>query len=327
MASARRRIRSALAATLAAAAVALTTAAAPSGDPYAAPTAAVPLGTSVGTNPGASLDARYGAVRHDIARAWETATRVHDSAMRRSLADLLAPGRQFLSFDARGSGRVVEVFGDLASAERIAVVVPGADGRVTNFDSRKFAGGGARALAGQIRAEAPDTDVAVVAWLGYAAPASLSPAILTDGRAIGGSHRLEGLVAELRTLNPAASVALLCHSYGSVVCAKAADGPSVDDIAFFGSPGTGVDEAEDLHTDARVWAGRGSHDWIQLVPHASLLGFGFGADPVSRGYHARVFDAGSVGHSDYFKPGTASLRNLARIALGRESEVGRADYR
>ncbi|WTW96011.1 alpha/beta hydrolase family protein [Streptomycetaceae bacterium NBC_01309] len=316
---ARRRVRTVLAATLAAAAVALTTAAAPTGDPYAAPTAAT---APLGVDP----SARYSAVRDDIDRAWETARRVHDDAKQKALARFLAPGRQFLAFDARGSGQAVEVFGDLARAERIAVVVPGADGRVTNFDSRKFAGGSARALADQMRAEAPGTDVAVVAWLGYAAPASLSPAVLTEGRAVGGSHRLEGLVAELRTLNPAASVGLLCHSYGTVVCAKAADGPPVDDIAFFGSPGTGVDAAEDLGTTARVWAGRGSHDWIQLVPHARLFGFGFGADPVSGDYGARVFDAGSAGHSDYFKPGTASLRNLALIALGRESEVARADY-
>lgn len=317
---ARRRVRSALAVTLSAAAIALTTAAAPTGDPYGAPSA---MATTLGVDPAG----RYEAVRGDISRAWETARRVHDKDMQKALAGLLAPGRQFLAFDARGSGQAVEVFGDLAHAERIAVVVPGADGRVTNFDSPKFAGGAGRALAEEVRAEAPDTRVAVVAWLGYAAPASLSLDILTDGRAVGGSHRLEGLVAELRTMNPAASVSLLCHSYGSVVCAKAADGPPVDDIALFGSPGTGVDAAEDLDTSAQVWAGRGSHDWIQLVPHARLLGVGFGADPVSRGYGARVFDAGSAGHSDYFKPGTVSLRNLSLIALGRESEVGRADYR
>ncbi|WP_436777907.1 alpha/beta hydrolase [Yinghuangia sp. YIM S09857] len=318
MRRARRRVRTALAAALAAAAVALTTAAAPAGDPYAAPRA-VPFGVD--------LSARYGAVREDIGRAYDTARRAHDRDMRESLGQLLAPGRQFLAFDARGSGRVVEVLGDLARADRIAVVVPGADGRVTNFDSRKFAGGSASALAEQMRAEAPDVRVAVVAWLGYAAPASLSTAILTDDRAVGGARRLEGLVAELRTLNPSAPIGLLCHSYGSVVCAKAADGPSVDDIVFFGSPGTGVDDVGDLHTSARAWAGRGSRDWIQLVPHARLLGFGFGADPVSRGYGARIFDAGSVGHSDYFKPGTAALRNLALIALGREAEVGRAGHR
>ena len=34
-------------------------------------------------------------------------------------------GRQFLTFDPRGNGRIVEVFGDLVAADRIAVLVPG----------------------------------------------------------------------------------------------------------------------------------------------------------------------------------------------------------
>jgi hypothetical protein len=99
----------------------------------------------------------------------------------------------------------------------------------------------------------------------------------------------------------------------------------VRDIVLVGSPGTGVDSAAALRTPARVWAARGAGDWVAEVPHthADLFGatVGFGTDPVSPAYGARVFAAGEGGHSDYFKPGSVSLGNLARIVLGDTSEV------
>ena len=68
-------------------------------------------------------------------------------------------------------------------------------------------------------------------------------------------------------------------------------------------------------------AGRGSGDWIRLVPHVQVLGLGFGSDPVSAGFGARVFAAGAGGHSDYLDPGSVPLRNLTEIALGDPAAV------
>jgi hypothetical protein len=89
----------------------------------------------------------------------------------------------------------------------------------------------------------------------------------------------------------------------------------------FGSPGIDASSAASLDTRARVWAGRGSSDWISHVPHVRLLGLGFGADPMSPGFGARVFAAGPGGHSDYLRPGSVSLRNLTEIALGDAAAV------
>lgn len=112
------------------------------------------------------------------------------------------------------------------------------------------------------------------------------------------------------------------------MCARAARGLDVADIAFFGSPGTGAASVVALGTRARVWAGRGAHDWIADVPHtkADLFGttVGFGTDPVAPAFGARRFAAGGGGHSDYLAPGSVSLDNLARIALGATSEVTHA---
>lgn len=74
--------------------------------------------------------------------------------------------------------------------------------------------------------------------------------------------------------------------------------------------------------------GEGADDWVADVPHVSadLFGttVGFGTDPMSPSFGARVFAAGSGGHSDYFTPGSASLANLARIVLGDTMEVTHA---
>ena len=70
-----------------------------------------------------------------------------------------------------------------------------------------------------------------------------------------------------------------------------------------------------------MWAGRESGDPIRYVPHIRLLGLGFGADPMSPGFGAHIFAAGSGGHSDYLDPGSVSLRNLAEIALGNPAAV------
>jgi hypothetical protein len=294
-------------ARLALASVSLVTVALPltSAGPYAAPAALPALSPQ-------TLTARYAAVRHEIERAAATSRRVHGT----SLSAFLNPARRFLSFDARGSGRAVEVDGDLATADRVAVVVPGADNDLGNFDSWKFAGGAARALYNEARAIDPGTRVAVVAWLGYDSPSVLSRTVLSAGRAERAAKDLRTFVHGLKSVN-AAPVDLLCHSYGSVICAKAANGLPVADIAMVGSPGTTVGKATDLRTPARVWAARATGDWTQYVPNISFLGLGFGQDPTSVAYGAQVFDAGSGTHSEYFKPGSLALRNLSLIALGR----------
>ncbi|TDC55513.1 hypothetical protein E1281_12030 [Actinomadura sp. KC345] len=314
------RVRKAAAAALLLTATGSTGTAAAHAEVYAAPRTTPELSA-------ATLDARYQATRGDIARALATAERVHDGDRTRVLPSFLAEGRRFLSFDPRGDGRAVEVIGDLERADRIAVVVPGADNTLTNYDDPKFVGGDTRALYRQARANSPGERIAVIAWLGYDSPSTLSPGVLSAGDADDGARNLERLLTGVHRVNGRARFALLCHSYGSVVCAKAARPLAslpVDDIALYGSPGTTKDDAAGLGTSARVWAGRAKGDWMRFVPNVRVAGQGFGADPVSSGFGALRFDAGTGPHSGYLKPGSLALRNLALIALGRAAEVTRA---
>ncbi|MEV0595419.1 alpha/beta hydrolase [Nonomuraea cavernae] len=260
-----------------------------------------------------------------------------------------------LALPGQQSGRLVRVYGDLATAERVAIIVPGADTTVETFEEGvKRPGGAARAVLAEAARVAPGDRLAVVAWLGYDAPPTWSLGAVTDTAAVHGAKALRHTVHDLRA-RTAAPIALLCHSYGSVVCAKAVPGLPVADLAVFGSPGLGpapatvlvtttpepapsarvqadgteterdrprtapVEATEAERSPVRLWAGLGANDWIRWVAGLKAGPLGFGGDPLSQ--NTRIFETGAIGHSDYFAAGTPSLRNLTLIALGRSSQV------
>jgi Alpha/beta hydrolase len=268
-----------------------------------------------------ALTARYATDSRMIAQAAHAASRAGNTVLARSLNGMRR--HDFLDFNPRGQGLAAEVFGNLATATRVAILVPGSDTSLATFDSRGTAApqGGALALAAEVHHLDPGNHLAIIAWLGYATPSTLSPAVMTSGDAGQGASALRPLVDALAGHGD--QVALLCHSYGSVVCGLAAPHLPVTDIAVVGSPGMDASSARALHTTARVWAGRGASDWIQYVPHVHFLGLGFGQDPMDPAFGARIFAAGPGGHSSYFKPSGISLRNLAYIALGDTGEVTR----
>ncbi|KAA0929784.1 alpha/beta hydrolase [Streptomyces apricus] len=279
-----------------------------------------PAPARIGTVTAATLDRAYAANRANAAEASRMAAAHGDHGRASAVRAMADPSRHYLSFDARGPGRAVEVLGDLARADRVAVLVPGSD---TSLDTYERFRAGALALHREL-----GTRAAVIAWLGYETPGTISPEALTTARAEQAAPDLRAFTTRLTALNARARISLLCHSYGTAVGARAVNGRGITDLVLLGSPGTGAESAADLRTGARVWAGRGADDWIAAVPHttADLFGttVGFGTDPVSKAFGARVFAAGDGGHSDYFRPGSVSLTNLARIVLGRTSEVTHA---
>ncbi|UCA53015.1 alpha/beta hydrolase family protein [Streptomyces sp. WA6-1-16] len=309
----RPRLRRALLAALVtfAVAVPVSGAARPEAVPAPAPTVTGPLRDA---SP-AALEERYAVSRSDIRAAGRAAEAHGDLKRADSLRGMAAAGRQFLSFDGRDGGRSVEVVGELSSARRIAVLVPGAG---VGLDAYWRLRRDARALQRELGGGG-----AVIVWLGYRSPATISPAALTTGRADKAAPGLRALVDEVRAVRPVARISLLCHSYGSVICARSAPGTAADALVLYGSPGVAVEDARSLRTGARVWAGRGGDDWIARVPHVRVrvpfvATVGFGTDPVAEEFGAEVFDAGDGGHSDYLLRGSRSLTNLARIAAGAE---------
>ncbi|MEU7902577.1 alpha/beta hydrolase [Actinoplanes sp. NPDC049118] len=237
-------------------------------------------------------------------------------------------GRRFLAFDPRGDGIGVEVVGDLEAADRIAVLVPGVDTRLRDFDrglggvARRAPAVQARAVYDRLRAAAPGTRVAVVAWLGYDPPEGMSLDVARDLRARSGAVALTAFV---RGLPARAQVTLIGHSYGALVAGLAARRlPRVADVVALGAPGMGTDTAAGLG-GARVWSALAPDDWIRRVPQLRLRHLGHGRRPSAPAFGARALPvAGVSGHDGYLCPGTATLDAVAAIVLGDTPAEGAA---
>jgi hypothetical protein len=230
-------------------------------------------------------------------------------------------GRRFLTFDPRGDGLAVEVLGDLETATRIAVLVPGVDTRLRDFDrglggvARRAPAVQARALYAELRAADPEAPVAVVAWLGYDPPEGLSLDSARDLRARTGAAALTEFV---RALPPRAAVTLVGHSYGALVVGLAAPHlPRVADVVALGAPGMGASTARGLG-GARVWSALAAGDWIRRIPQVRLGHLGHGRRPSAPAFGSLPLPtSGVAGHDGYLCPGTATLPAVAAVVLGR----------
>jgi hypothetical protein len=260
--------------------------------------------------------------------------------MRRWLVRLLIGAVLIVSWPApsptHSTNTIAEVVGDLASADRIAIIVPGVATTPGNFDSglggviRRSPSWQAKQLyaatSGQLSAAttaatvAPTgARVAVVAWLGYDPPSGIDLAAIRSDRAVAGARALVRFVNGLAGEHPGAAITLIGHSYGALVLAYAAAGlpTQVTNLVALGSPGMDLDRAGQLPTHARLWVGSADGDWTRWLPDLRLLGLGHGTNPDRPWFGAQHLNvAGAHGHDGYFVPGTASLRSLAAVTLG-----------
>ena len=241
------------------------------------------------------------------------------------------PTATYLRADGTGDGRVVQVFGDLVSAQHIMVFVPGMDNEINDYRAslQKRA---QSVLAEMQRQAGPGVPVAVVAWLGYDTPdytpVRLVTQAATSNKAVDGAKALESDLANIRKQNPRAHITVLAHSYGTVVLGEAMRrGLNVSDAIAVGSPGMNTTSRKKLLSPgAKFWASKSQKSaWsiaskpIVTVPFdpISVLPT-HGEDPSAKGFGANRFSSGdSIGHSDYFRAGTAALRNIVAIGLGR----------
>lgn len=230
-------------------------------------------------------------------------------------------GRTILACDPPGGARVVEALGDIATADHIAVVVPGNGHHLGNYltedgpDSPRARG---ELLLRTMRSLDPDARAAVVVWVGYHAPPDLAAAV-SNVPAYEGAPDLSRLTLYLPR---SAHLTLVGHSYGSTVCGLALATARVDDCVALGSPGMGVWSRDELGTGARLWAAQAETDWIRWFPHARVRSLGLGRPPLHPTLGATRFATGGVtGHSGYFLEDSESLLNIARIALGRDRDV------
>ena len=240
--------------------------------------------------------------------------------------------RRLLLLDVTGRHpRAAVSIGEIDTAAHVATFVGGFTTTVTGDLDRHD-----RDLA-RLRSSAQGMargDVALVTWLGYAAPQVdevLSPSrtVVSTGVAARGADDLAAFVTGLdaaRDVPPDQSV--LAHSYGSVVLSFALRRPTgIDRVALFGSPGTGGAVRSIVDTglgpggfnvlgsvDDRV----GASGRVVLGPAAAAV---VGARALSTYAPGGAGSPGagrtSRGHSDYLKGGSDSAFNLAAVVADR----------
>ncbi|MGB9378662.1 MAG: alpha/beta hydrolase, partial [Mycobacteriales bacterium] len=270
----------------------------------------------LGAADGVPAPVRYTANRVVISRALARARSDGDSSLARRLDEWMRPGRQFLLVDLAG-GRVAEVFGDLATAAHVAVVVPGILNDPGNFDTDLSSD--ARHLHRQTCRSAPG-QVATIAWLGYRTPTVITSPF--DDAAAVAAGDLRDLVVGL-LLRSGVTTTVVAHSYGSLVAARALQlGLRVDAVVVLGSPGLGARTATGLEVPAgtRLYAARAPGDVVALSEN-------FGRDPTDPRFGIPRITTGDpraggpAGHGDYLRGESECLRNLARIVSGDYAEV------
>lgn len=160
-----------------------------------------------------------------------------------------------------------------------------------------------------------DGDVATIYWLGYDAPDGLASAALIDA-ADEGVPALTSFVDGLRESHgePPAHLTVIGHSYGSVLLGHAlTQGLDTDEAVALGSPGMGVDTADELRFPKdRLWAGAADDDYVpNLPPH--------GDAPTDPDFGARRLEVDTEGHDGYWEEGSESLANQGRVLTGQGS--------
>lgn len=241
---------------------------------------------------------------------------------------LRRPGLLLLTYDPIGpgnSGRAAIAYGNPDTATHTAIVVPGTGNSTLTMGGPMDNG---RYLSNAMNGMDPGQRNAVVVWMGYDAPDLIGDAA-SDSYGEQGQGYLRDDTAGYRAAHAQANAGApghttdVAHSYGSYVTGLALhDGMAVDDAVFIGSPGVGVNHATDLGMSRdHVYAGRTSDDPIavagdRFTPHLS------GNSPDETGFGAtRIGVDGSHGHSEYYKRGSTSLTNLARIATGHGDQI------
>ncbi|MFC5997134.1 alpha/beta hydrolase [Quadrisphaera sp. GCM10027208] len=223
--------------------------------------------------------------------------------------------------------------GDVDTADHVAVFTPGmgttVQGSLKGYSDDVDE---LRLLAKDILRDAGESQsVATVAWLGYQAPghrwvqdvASLGDrSVVRDNAAQNGAPALTSFlqgVDAARGTDP--HLTALGHSYGSLVTGLALQRPTgVDDVVFFGSPGIGTSDAEELLVPD-------GHAFVVEARGDPVADTGwFGRDPNQMdgltGLSSReeVLDgrvlAESTGHSQYFVQDSTSQHNLAVTIAG-----------
>lgn len=228
--------------------------------------------------------------------------------------------------------------GDVDTADHVAVFTGGLGtdvaGDLSRYDNQMA---DLKRQSGDMAARGRTGSVAVVTWLGYEAPQSVSE-VWRPGHSVAGTGAAENgavrLAAFYNGLDSARSrpahLVALGHSYGSLTTGLSLQhGTGVDDVVFFGSPGIGTDDVRELGV-------RPGHVYVAEARKDPVADFAtFGDDPnhldgvhdlsTARSVVDGVERAESVGHSEYLHDRTTSQYGISAVVAGLPDLVPRGE--
>jgi Alpha/beta hydrolase len=215
--------------------------------------------------------------------------------------------RQFIHFDPRGPGEVVEVIGDLRTAQTVAVFIPGMRTGLHNY---------AKFLDDVLhtRAAAGEENIAYVVWQGYHSPRGLG-GLRSDWAEKGGRALLDTRHELGLLMRPGAELVFVAHSYGTVVTGKAISmGMTGDRFMFMGSPGVdwNIGKFSDLDParPMRAWAMKAAGDF---VPPSSWHGTPPDRWPDVVPLSTQGPREANLGHFGYYAQGTQGQVNIVAV--------------
>lgn len=284
------------------------------------------------------------------------------------------PPMYLLGIGDEGNGRAIVSYGNPDASKNVAAYVPGLN---TSLDVEFVTGDVKRVRDTAVAAREINESSSAIVWLGYDAPQSpdwlssfdvaMSASAAEGG--VGFDEFMEGVSVANENSDP--HLTAIGHSYGSCAVGLAAQQKGgisgVDDIVLVGSPGVGVDHADDLAVgEDHVFVGAAENDVVTKLPSkyeaaAGVAGFlvggpmgsallvsaadpdgddgWFGKDPASASFGARrfrtsdgpsFFGFGSIAaHSQYFDHDldSASADNIALIVAGESGRIKLEDPR
>ncbi|QFZ74826.1 hypothetical protein GFH48_17485 [Streptomyces fagopyri] len=233
------------------------------------------------------------------------------------------PEAYLLGFNADGNGRVIVANGNPDTADHQAIYVPGTTANLGKSDGDI---GRMADLWRVANTEAHGDSVSTITWLGYDAPQNLVEDSPFEHYAYDGAPAFRGFMDGLDASHSGDSDphrTVIAHSYGTTLVGAAAQTGhlNADDVVLAGSPGVKVSHATDLDVPTgHVWNEEADGD---PVPDIGRFGHGgtrwvVPSDP-SFGAHQMTTD--TDGHSGYWDAGSDSLRNQARVAVGKGGNV------
>ncbi len=209
------------------------------------------------------------------------------------------------------------LFGDLETAEHVAVVVPGVGDGTNLCDDW---------IPAAWNLYQGDPSTAVVLWKGYDNPPDVlegaAASIECDDDLVTAAADLTAFIDWL-ALDPEQTLTVVAHSFGSIVtgAALAHCDLQVTDVVVAGSPGMTVDDLRQLHLDR-------AHFSAEQAPGDPVAELGvFGTPPSApsfggTGMSTNAPDRPPVeAHSTYFEPGSEALENMVDVVTGRSDKI------